>query len=335
MSLVPLSTPFTVPTSCSTVRLGTYIATTTTQGFSSSVRQTFTATGLSAYGIVTGPADGYISSFDPSCYPSDMSSVWMYDGYNGAYYPGVCPELWTTWSTHSVDGGWIATCCPRGLQILEDYFTVCESYVFDTTTFVYDDQTPASQVPISTGTVAALPIYIMNYNPPSLGLSTGAKAGIGVAVAVGVLLVAALSFWLYRRRSRQKQAARPGIPELPEGDPGAGIKELGPGQVGTDGTKELDGGRIMTETTELEGIAETGHGPAEMTAEPPRTEFDGTGVSAAHTGAWELHGTAMVRELPPTAANERAIPVESVQGETERETVALAHEDIQDRPGHP
>ncbi len=353
-SYIPLSTTFTVPTSCSSVRVGTYLAgelvTATSDGSVTSTEHTFTATGLSAYGMVTGSPYPVHFSFDPSCYPSDMSTVWTYGGFLYAYYPGACPVSWTTYTTRSTDGGWIATCCPRGLVIPEQYYSVCESSILSTT-FVYDDQTPANKIPISTGTIGALPVYIRGYDPPSPGLSTGAKAGVGVGVAAGVLLLAALSFWLYRRKRRQKPAApdtASGIPELPEGDRDAGIKELGSEQGGTGGAmKELDGRQIIsterkeldaryeshTGMNELEDTAETRHNPAEMTAESPRAEVDGTDVSMAYPSAWELDGTAaMVKEHPPTTTNEQAIPVQSTQRDMERETVALAHEDIQDQP---
>ena len=226
---------------------------------------------------------------------------------------------------------------------------MCESSI-TTSTFIYDDQTPANKIPISTGTIAALPVYIRGDDPPGPGLSTGAKAGIGVGVAAVVLLFAALCFWLYRRKRRQKEAAPDtalGMPELPEGDRNAGIKELDSEQGGPGATKELDGGQMTsaerteldakyqprTETNELEAAPEIGHSPAEMIAEPPRAEFDGTGVSMAYPSAWELDGTAMVKELPPTTTHEQAIPAASTQRDTERETVALPHGNIQYPPG--
>ena len=244
----------------------------------------------------------------------------------------------------------MATCCPAELTIPELYYTYCVSSI-TSSTLIYDAQTPTNQIPIATGVIGAFPVYVKVDGPPSPGLSTGAKAGIGIGVAVGVLLFALLCFWLYRRKRRQNRAASdaaPGIPELAEGDRSAGIKELSSEQGGTGATKELGGSQIMgterteldakyqglTETNELAATPATGINPAEMTAEPPRAEFDGTGVSIAHPSAWELDGTAMVREHPSITTNQQAIPVESTQHDKGRETVALAHEGIQDQWGH-
>ena len=353
-TLIPLTANFTVPTSCSSIRVGTYLAeqllTSTLDGSVTSTTQTYTATGLSAYGVVTGSAYPVDFSFDPSCYPSGASTMFPYYGFLYAYSPGACPVSWTTFTTRSTDGGWIATCCPAEMVIPEEYYTFCVSSI-TSSTLINDDQTPANKIPISTGTIAAVPVYIRRDDPPSPGLSTGAKAGIGVGVAAAFLLFAALCFWLYRRKRRQNQAAPDtalGIPELAQGDRDAGIKELSSEQGGPGAIKELDGGRTMgteitelaakdqshTETNELEAAPDTRHDPAEMTAEPPRAEFDGTGVSMAHPNAWELDGTAMVHEYLPITTNEQANPVTNTQLDTERETVALAHEDIQDQRGH-
>jgi hypothetical protein len=65
----------------------------------------------------------------------------------------------------------------------------------------------ATPTPTSSGTSSTLPPT--NTAAPPLGLSTGAKAGIGVGITLGVLAVIVLAFFIYyKRQNAYAQAKR-------------------------------------------------------------------------------------------------------------------------------
>lgn len=306
-SRIPLTSPFTVPPSCSdTIYLTSYDITTTILPTirptrSTNPTQVIHTTDFSFYGVAaafatnpSGPAaDGGRLLPDPACYPpgfDDLRLGWVRNNNDAGdcwpdyYSPGVCPAGWG--STGVVTEGEVttATCCPQGFTVPEGVRTAdvqsvpvyCESWI-ENATGVYDVGQGVWST-VSSGVVRAEGIEVRwkegDYAKPSPGgLSAGAKAGIGVGVGLGSVLLGMVSVaaWVVRRR-RRRQGKKTADGESTD-DQVELAREPGPAEVhGDDYRPELGGqhvGQVRAEMPVDEKAGELGEGAVNHIAELP------------------------------------------------------------------
>ncbi|KUM65827.1 hypothetical protein ACN42_g1271 [Penicillium freii] len=170
------------------------------------------------------------------------------------------------------------------LQASDSSLFVSATTTSDTTA---SGQTTATTSSTQTGPTSPNPATPTGANPAApgtgtetSGLSTGARIGVGVGVgAAGLIIIAALAFWLFRRRQNKGQKSLPDTSSLggshPEASELGGSTQFGANssyQLPGHGTPSELGGSSQAGTSSAVATTQT-TGPSELDAAKPGPKF--------------------------------------------------------------